>query len=117
VDGAAAGLAAAGAAGNEADGPLEHFPDTLPPAPLVAVDQDAAEAYDDEEAMLGQGQGSSSDNALEATMAIEGTAQGGPGGKVRRLSVVLCLELWLGGLGLAVYLQPAERSKGFSLCR
>jgi hypothetical protein len=79
--GAAGGLRAAGVAGNETDGPLEHFPDTLPPAPLVAVDQDPAAAFY-EEGMLETGQGSSSENALEAKMAVEGTAQGGPGGKV-----------------------------------
>jgi hypothetical protein len=95
ADGAAAGLAAAGAAGvagNEPDGPLEHFPDTLPPAPLVAVDQDPAAAYEDEEARLGQGQGSSSDNEMEARMAVEGTAQGGAGGKVSWCTV--CRSCW-----------------------
>eukprot|EP00882_Tetradesmus_deserticola_P026415 GHRQ01029146.1.p2 GENE.GHRQ01029146.1~~GHRQ01029146.1.p2 ORF type:complete len:136 (-),score=46.62 GHRQ01029146.1:215-622(-) len=73
---------AAGVAGNDADGQPEHFPDALPPAPLVSLDQDPAAAYEDEERLLGRGQGHSSDNALEARMAAEGTAQGGSGGKV-----------------------------------
>jgi hypothetical protein len=84
VDAAAGGLGlgATGVSGGEGDGPTEHFPDTLPPAPLVAVDQDPAAAYDEEEGLMENGQGSSSENALEARMAVEGTAQGGPGGKV-----------------------------------
>jgi hypothetical protein len=98
------GLGAAGVVVGEGDGPLEHFPDTLPPAPLVAVDQDPAAAYDDEEGLLGAGQGSSSENALEARMAVEGTEQGGPGGKVSLYGWVCMQRL---GLAAAVKLVHA----------
>lgn len=68
---------AAAADGNDEP---DHVPDTLPPAPLVAVDQDPGAAYEDEEDL----DNSSSDNLLDARRAAEYAAYNGPvGSKVR----------------------------------